>query len=242
MAPPLLSLRDAAIGFGGPPLFEGLTLHVARGDIACLVGRNGCGKSTLLKLIARELDPDAGERYAEPGLTVAYLAQEPAMQAGTSVFDWISADIAEGRPQEVHPRHIVEAALSLFQLDGRRDVASLSGGEQRRAALAQVFADPPDLLAARRADQPSGYRDHPVARRCRAEIPGRGAGREPRPHLPCQRHQQHPVAGERPPAPDRPGLRRVRRLVRAGAERRGARGTAARFAAAGRKRAGCCAA
>ncbi len=156
MPPPLLSLRDATIGFGGPPLFEGLTLHIARGDIACLVGRNGCGKSTLLKLIAGELDPETGERYAEPGLTVAYLAQEPAMPAGASVYDWVSADIAHGRPQEVHPRHIVEAALSLFELDGRRDVGSLSGGERRRAALAQVFADPPDLLL---LDEPTNHLD-----------------------------------------------------------------------------------
>ncbi len=154
--PPLLSLRDAAIGFGGPPLFEGLTLHIARGDIACLVGRNGCGKSTLLKSIAGELDLDAGERYAEPGLTVAYLAQEPAMTAGASVFDWVSADIASGRPQATHPRHAVEAALSLFELDGKRDVAGLSGGEQRRAALAQVFVDPPDLLL---LDEPTNHLD-----------------------------------------------------------------------------------
>ncbi|MDE0148697.1 MAG: ATP-binding cassette domain-containing protein [Rhodospirillaceae bacterium] len=154
--PPLLSLRDAAIGFGGPPLFAGLTLHIAKGDIACLVGRNGCGKSTLMKLIAGELELDAGERYAEPGLTVAYLAQEPAMKAGTRVFDWVSADIALGRPQATHPRHAVEAALSLFELDGGRDVASLSGGEQRRAALAQVFVDPPDLLL---LDEPTNHLD-----------------------------------------------------------------------------------
>ena len=154
--PPLLSLRDAAIGFGGPPLFAGLTLHIARGDIACLIGRNGCGKSTLMKLIAGELELDAGERYAEPGLTVAYLAQEPAMKAGTSVFDWVSADIALGRPQATHPRHAVEAALSLFELDGKRDVASLSGGEQRRAALAQVFVDPPGLLL---LDEPTNHLD-----------------------------------------------------------------------------------
>ncbi len=156
MAPPLLSLRDAAIGFGGAPLFEGLTLHIAKGDIACLVGRNGCGKSTLMKLIAGELELDAGERYAEPGLTVAYLAQEPAMRAGTRVYDWVAADIAYGRPQAEHPRHIVEAALALFALDGGRDVASLSGGEQRRAALAQVFADPPDLLL---LDEPTNHLD-----------------------------------------------------------------------------------
>lgn len=156
MPPPLLSLRDAAIGFGGPPLFEGLTLHIAKGDIACLVGRNGCGKSTLMKLIAGELELDAGERYAEPGLTIAHLAQEPAMKAGTSVFDWVSADIAMGRPQATHPRHAVDAALSLFELEGGRDIASLSGGEQRRAALAQVFVEPPDLLL---LDEPTNHLD-----------------------------------------------------------------------------------
>ena len=156
MAPPLLSLRDAAIGFGGAPLFEELTLHIAKGDIACLVGRNGCGKTTLMKLIAGELELDAGERYAEPGLTIAYLAQEPAMKAGTSVFDWVSADIAMGRPQATHPHHAVDAALSLFELDGGRDIASLSGGERRRAALAQVFADPPDLLL---LDEPTNHLD-----------------------------------------------------------------------------------
>ncbi len=154
--PPLLSLRDAAIGFGGPSLFEGLTLHIAKGDIACLVGRNGCGKSTLMKLIAGELELDTGERYGEPGLTIAYLAQEPVMKAGRSVFDWVSTDIATGRPQATHPRHSVEAALSLFELDGGRDIASLSGGEQRRAALAQVFVDPPDLLL---LDEPTNHLD-----------------------------------------------------------------------------------
>ncbi|MCY4191233.1 MAG: ATP-binding cassette domain-containing protein, partial [Rhodospirillaceae bacterium] len=48
--PPFLSLRNASIGFGGTPLFERLTLHLARGDMLSLVGRNGCGKSTLMKL------------------------------------------------------------------------------------------------------------------------------------------------------------------------------------------------
>jgi len=154
--PPFISIRDAAIGFGGPLLFEGLTLHLARGDIACLVGRNGCGKSTLMKLIVGELELDAGERYEEPGLSIGYLAQEPEMRAGTSVFDWVSVSMAKGAPDGKHPAHAVEAALTLLDLDGARDVASLSGGEQRRAALAQVFVDPPDLLL---LDEPTNHLD-----------------------------------------------------------------------------------
>jgi len=154
--PPLLSLRDASIGFGGPPLFEGLTLHLARGDIASLVGQNGCGKSTLMKLIVGELDLDSGERYEEPGLSIGYLAQEPAMKAGTSVFDWVSVSMARGAPDSKHPAHAVDAVLTVLDLDGARDVATLSGGEQRRAALAQVFVDPPDLLL---LDEPTNHLD-----------------------------------------------------------------------------------
>ena len=154
--PPLLSLRDAAIGFGGPPLFEGLTLHLQQGDIGCLVGRNGCGKSTLLKLISGELEPDAGERYEQPGLSIGHLSQDPAMKPGTTVFDWVSLEIAQGRPAGKRPPYAVDAALSLLDLDGQRDIASLSGGEQRRAALAQVFVDPPDLLL---LDEPTNHLD-----------------------------------------------------------------------------------
>ena len=155
-APPLLSLRDIAIGFGGPPLFERLSLHLLQGDIACLVGRNGCGKSTLLKLISGEIEPDAGERYEQPGLSIGHLSQEPAMAPGTAVFDWVAHDPVQARPAGPRPAHAVEAALSLLRLDGGRDIASLSGGEQRRAALARVFVDPPDLLL---LDEPTNHLD-----------------------------------------------------------------------------------
>ncbi|MCY4239395.1 MAG: ATP-binding cassette domain-containing protein [Rhodospirillaceae bacterium] len=153
--PPFLSLRNASIGFGGTPLFERLTLHLARGDMVSLVGRNGCGKSTLMKLVAGELDLDAGERYEEPSLSIAYLAQQPKMKAATSVFDWVSVSMARGAAQD-NQGHAVEAMLSALDLDGARDVTTLSGGEQRRAALAQVFVARPDLML---LDEPTNHLD-----------------------------------------------------------------------------------
>ncbi len=147
-SPPLLSLRGAAIGFGGEPLFADVDLHLGRGERACLIGRNGCGKSTLMKLIVGDLELDAGERYAEPGLRIAYLAQEPAFPEGQTVAEFVAA----GK----HPDHMVEAILSRLDLDGGRRLDSLSGGERRRAGLAQVFTDPPDLLL---LDEPTNHLD-----------------------------------------------------------------------------------
>ena len=58
MPPPVLTLRDAEITFGGAPLFSGVDVSLSLGEKTCLVGRNGCGKSTLLKVLAGLIDLD----------------------------------------------------------------------------------------------------------------------------------------------------------------------------------------
>ncbi len=63
MAPPLLSLQDIDLSFGGAPLLEGAELIVARYDRIALVGRNGSGKSTLLKIAAGSIAHDGGVRF-----------------------------------------------------------------------------------------------------------------------------------------------------------------------------------
>jgi ATP-binding cassette subfamily F protein uup len=141
-------MRDVAIGFGGAPLFQGIELHVARGDRVALVGRNGSGKSTLMKAIAGVLEPDRGEIYREPGLSVAWLEQEPRFPAGMCVADYVAAG--------AQPGHAVDAILAEVGLDGARDLATLSGGEGRRAGLARVFAAPPDLVL---LDEPTNHLD-----------------------------------------------------------------------------------
>ena len=75
MAPPILILRDIGLTFGGTPLLRGAELSVSQGDRLCLVGRNGSGKSTLMKIANGQIEPDSGEIFLQPGVTVRYLPQ-----------------------------------------------------------------------------------------------------------------------------------------------------------------------
>src|SRR5258708_6016498 len=77
MAPPLLTLQDIHLTFGGTPLLEGAELSISERERVCLVGRNGSGKSTLLKIAAGSVEFDRGARFAQPGATIRYLPQEP---------------------------------------------------------------------------------------------------------------------------------------------------------------------
>ena len=89
VAPPLLTLQDIHLTFGGTPLLEGAELSVFEGDRLCVVGRNGSGKSTLLKIAAGHIEPEEGERFIKPGVTVEYLAQEPNLSRFPTVFDYV---------------------------------------------------------------------------------------------------------------------------------------------------------
>ena len=153
MAPPILTLRGVALGYGGNPLFADLELNLARGERVCLVGRNGSGKSTLMKVLAGLVEPDAGEVFVQPGAAVAYLPQEPALPAGTAVADWVAQGLPAG---DADAHHRVERLLATLGVASGADCATLSGGEGRRAALARVLAAEPDVLL---LDEPTNHLD-----------------------------------------------------------------------------------
>ena len=155
MAPPLLSLRDVFVTFGGNPLFTGVSLAIGRGDKACLVGRNGSGKSTLLKVLAGEIAMDSGERFAQPGARIAYLAQDPAI-TGATVADYVAGGLPPGDEDQ---RYRVDAVLAGIGLDGSTAPAGLSGGEGRRAAIARALVAEPDVLL---VDEPTNHLDLPT--------------------------------------------------------------------------------
>src|SRR5690606_27915393 len=167
MAPPLLALKDAAVSFGPRPLFTALDIGLARGERACLVGRNGCGKSTLLRAMAGLIDLDHGERFVQPGTAVAYLPQETPAAGELTVARHVEEGLHD--PAE---RHRIDAILTRLELDGSRLLSGLSGGEARRASLARTLVGAPDVLL---LDEPTNHLDLPTIEwleRYLADYPG----------------------------------------------------------------------
>ena len=93
---PLLTLQDIRLTYGSTPLLDGAELHVGEGERLCLVGRNGSGKSTLLKIAAGLMEPDSGERFAQPGATIRYLPQEPDLSGYATTRDYVEAGFGPG--------------------------------------------------------------------------------------------------------------------------------------------------
>src|ERR1700733_14703674 len=151
MAPPLLQLKNIALGFGGTPLLTGAELSISPGERVSLVGRNGSGKSTLLKIAAGLVEPDGGSVFVQPGALVRYLPQEPDFSGFASTLAYVEAGLPPGG--DVHPARYV---LEQLGLTGKEDPAHLSGGEARRAALARVLAPQPDVLL---LDEPTNHLD-----------------------------------------------------------------------------------
>jgi ATP-binding cassette subfamily F protein uup len=154
MAPPLLTLQDIHLTFGGTPLLTGADMTIAPGERLCLVGRNGSGKSTFLKIAAGLIEPDGGERFLKPGTTVAYLRQEPDFEGHRTALSYVEAGLGP-----LDDPHKAEMMLYALGMTGKEDVASLSGGEARRVALARILAPEPDILL---LDEPTNHLDLPA--------------------------------------------------------------------------------
>ncbi len=147
---PLLQLSGIALTFGGDPVFDGLDLVVQPGDRVALVGRNGSGKSTLMKVMAGLVQPDAGTVTVPPGTSVGYMEQEPDMAGHATLGDFAASTLD---PAESYRVEMVAEGL---QFDPARDVATASGGERRRAALAKLLAEAPELML---LDEPTNHLD-----------------------------------------------------------------------------------
>ncbi|WP_288584357.1 ABC-F family ATP-binding cassette domain-containing protein [uncultured Methylobacterium sp.] len=163
-APPLLTLQGIALTFGGTPLLAGADLALAPGDRTCLVGRNGSGKSTLLKVAAGLVEADKGVRFLQPGTTVRYLAQEPDFSGHDTTLSFVEAGMGPG-DELYRARYLLES----LGLTGEEDPSRLSGGESRRAALAQALAPEPDILL---LDEPTNHLDLPAIEWLEAELKG----------------------------------------------------------------------
>ncbi len=147
---PLLQLSGISLTFGGDPLFSGLDLVVQPGDRIALVGRNGSGKSTLMKVMAGLVEPDTGTRMVAPGVHVGYMEQHPEMSGYATLGEFAAAGLG---PSEAYR---VEMAAEGLKFDPQTPVATASGGERRRAALARLLAEAPGLML---LDEPTNHLD-----------------------------------------------------------------------------------
>jgi len=147
---PLLQLSGISLTFGGNPVFDGLDLVVQPGDRVALVGRNGSGKSTLMKVMAGLVEPDQGDRVVPPGVTVGYMEQDPDLSGFATLGDYAASALHET------DRYRIEMVAEGLKFRAETPVATASGGERRRAALAKLLAEAPELML---LDEPTNHLD-----------------------------------------------------------------------------------
>ncbi|MDG2406449.1 MAG: ATP-binding cassette domain-containing protein [Paracoccaceae bacterium] len=147
---PSLQLNGISLTFGGDPLFDELDLVVHPGDRLALVGRNGSGKSTLMKVLAGLVEADRGARLVAPGCGIGYMQQDPDMKGFATLGDFAISDL------KLEEMYRVERAGEKLKFNPDRSVSTASGGERRRAALAKLMAEAPDLML---LDEPTNHLD-----------------------------------------------------------------------------------
>ena len=164
---PLLQLNQISLTFGGDPIFNGLDLVAQTGDRLALVGRNGSGKSTLMKVMAGLVEPDHGTRVVPSGISVGYMEQDPTMDGFATLGDYASSELDPGE------LYRVERASEGLKFDPDRPFSTASGGERRRAALAKLMAEAPELML---LDEPTNHLDIEAIAWLEAELKSTRAG------------------------------------------------------------------
>ena len=91
----LLSLQDITVAFGGPPVLDGASFAIERGERVCVLGRNGAGKSTFMQVVDGTLAPDGGLVVRQGGVSVARLEQDVPRTLSGTMFDIVSAGLGD---------------------------------------------------------------------------------------------------------------------------------------------------
>lgn len=149
---PLLDVQNISKAFGAHVLFENISFSIAEGQHVGLIAKNGTGKSTLLSLLSGKESVDSGSIIFRRDIKVGFLEQQPKFDPEESVLD--ACFNHQGDPDR-----ILKAKLILTQLhitDLTQPMGQLSGGQQKRIALANVLITEPDLLI---LDEPTNHLD-----------------------------------------------------------------------------------
>ncbi|MEM7528984.1 MAG: ABC-F family ATP-binding cassette domain-containing protein [Pseudomonadota bacterium] len=155
LAPPVLKVEGASIGYGGKPVLQRLDFRLDQDDRIALLGANGQGKSTLAKLIAGRLEPITGRRDASGKLRIGFFAQHQAEElvVAETPLDHIRRALPAELPAKLRSR-LAQAGIGSDIAE--TPVASLSGGQKARLLLCLSALDAPHLMI---LDEPTNHLD-----------------------------------------------------------------------------------
>jgi ATPase components of ABC transporters with duplicated ATPase domains len=149
---PYLDVQGLTKSFGSLVLFENISFSIAEGQKVGLIAKNGTGKSTLLSVLSGKEGYDQGEIIFRRDLKVGMLEQSPVFDPTESVLD--ACFNHQGDPEKVLKAKQILTQLKIRDLE--QPMGQLSGGQQKRVALANVLITDPDLLI---LDEPTNHLD-----------------------------------------------------------------------------------
>ena len=149
---PYLDVQNLTKSFGAQVLFKDISFSIAEGQHIGLVAQNGTGKSTLLSILTGKEGYDSGSIIYRNDLRVGMLEQSPHFDPEESVLD--ACFNHEGNPERLLKGKQILTMLKLYDLD--QPIGQLSGGQQKRVALANVLILEPDFLI---LDEPTNHLD-----------------------------------------------------------------------------------
>ena len=147
---PLLDVQNVSKRFGAHVLFEDISFSIGEGQHVGLIAKNGTGKSTLLSLLSGKESVDSGSIIFRRDIKVGFLEQQPKFDPEESVLD--ACFNHNGDPDKVLKAKQVLTQLRITDLS--QPIGQLSGGQQKRVALANVLITEPDLLI---LDEPTNH-------------------------------------------------------------------------------------
>ena len=174
----LITLLDAQLAFGHVALLDHAGFSLETTERVGLIGRNGAGKSSLLKILAGMEKPDDGSVQVQNHTRIAFVAQEPQLDADATIFEAVRAGLArvidlideysqghgdlDAMQSEIEAldgwnwEQRISETLHRLHLDPQAIVNTLSGGTKKRVALAQALVSQPDVLL---LDEPTNHLD-----------------------------------------------------------------------------------